>query len=94
MLFKYYDNRNKSRLRKLREKAKTTSKLTDDLKQLAITVSTILNKIDANGQKGGLRAAAKKEYDNLVLTEEDLQKHIASGLKNIIGRAKADRDPL
>ena len=88
MLFKYYDNRNKSRLRKLREKAKTTSKLTNDLKQLAITVSTILNKIDDNGQKGGLRAAQKKEFDNLVLSEDDLKKHIASGIKGLMSKMK------
>ena len=92
MLFKFYDNRNKSRLRKLRQKASITSKLTEDLMQLAISVSTILNKIDDNGQKGGLRAAAAKEFNNLVLSEEDLKKHIASGIKGLMTKLKADRE--
>jgi len=46
-LFNFYDNRNKTRLRKLSRRAAETETQTEDLKKLANSVLSIMNKIIA-----------------------------------------------
>ena len=50
--FKYFDDRNKARLRKLRIKATTTEELTYTLKGLSARVNAILEKIQEKGAAG------------------------------------------
>lgn len=49
-LFAYYDGKNKTRLRKLREKAQETQMQTEDLRKTGSTVLSILRKIAAHGK--------------------------------------------
>jgi len=58
-LFKHYDDRNKTRLRKLRKKATITQNQTDQLLKMANVVNSILAKITQIGSSRG-KAAAKK----------------------------------
>jgi len=50
VLFKYYDNRNKTRLTKLGNKAGITKDLTHSLKETGSSVLSILKKIQSNGK--------------------------------------------
>lgn len=56
-LFKYYDNRSKSRLNKLLTKAGITKDLTQTLKEMGSSVLSILKKIKDKGKLSGLHAA-------------------------------------
>ena len=60
-LFKYYDNRNKSRLHKLNNKAGVTKDLTHSLKELGSSVLSILKKIQTTGTEKGLNDAKNKQ---------------------------------
>ena len=91
-LFKHYDDRNKSRLRKLRTKATTTEELTEELKILATSVLSILSKIDSTGKSGGLRAAQSKNKENLILTEEEIHKQIKKGIQGFFKPPKKEDD--
>lgn len=52
-LFKFYDNKNKTRLRKLYNKAGVTKDLTHSLKELGSSVLSILTKIQMIGTEKG-----------------------------------------
>lgn len=56
-LFKYYDNKNKTRLHKLNNKAGVTKDLTHSLKELGSSVLSILTKIQKTGIKKGKKDA-------------------------------------
>ena len=78
--FKYFDDRNKARLRKLRIKATTTEELTYTLKGLSARVTAILEKIQEKGaaNTGGVRDlhdVKKKsvEYDSEEVKRIKLQ---------------------
>ena len=76
-LFQFYDGKNKTRLRKLRMKAQVTKRLTHDLHQLSLTVSSILKKI---GSMGSLNIYNEQKMEKLVLTETDLRKVLKSAI--------------
>ena len=73
-LFAYYDNRNKTRLRKLREKATVTQQQTEDLRILASSVLSILQKIAHFGQQGSLKKQHTKKVEQLLITKKDIEK--------------------
>jgi hypothetical protein len=48
-LFKFYDNRNKTRLRKLRDKATVSEKLVEELNKLSLQVLSTIKRIQEIG---------------------------------------------
>lgn len=71
-LFKYYDSRNSSRLKKLNNKAGVTKDLTHSLKELGSSVLSILMKIQKTGMEKG-RKYAKKNAKEGEFMEINLQ---------------------
>jgi len=69
-LFKYYDNRNKTRLRKLRDKAKTTVSQTEELRILASRVLSILKKIS---DMGSLKGKHRINTQKVLVTADDIK---------------------
>ena len=67
VLFKYYDNRNKTRLTKLGNKAGITKDLTHSLKENGSSVLSILKKIKETGSE-----YAKRRIDDHKLDRRDL----------------------
>ena len=63
-LFKFYDNRNKTRLRKLRTKATSTEAQTQELLILASTVLSVLKGILAKANMKSLHNKKVAEYGN------------------------------
>jgi len=66
-LFKYYDNRNKTRLNKLKSKASITKDQTHELKELGSTVLSILKKIANVGEANGLKSGK----ENVIQIDRD-----------------------
>lgn len=81
-LFKFYDNRNKSRLRKLQTRAQEvldqTSKLVKETDALQVT----LKKID---KTGSLFKKLVEDQNNLTLTEDDMKSMVKDIVQQRIG---------
>lgn len=67
MLFQFYDDKNKLRLVKLKQKAQLTKKLTKDLQELTNTVLSILKKISS---MNSLNKIHTNKVDNLFISPE------------------------
>ena len=87
MLFKFYDSRNKNRLRKLQTRASTTFQKADDLQKQAGTITSVLKRIDEMGsiqdnynQKRKELTVEPEEFNNLVLSK------IQGGVKKFMGQ--------
>jgi hypothetical protein len=70
VLFGFYDDKNKMRLLKLKEKAMLTKKLTKDLQELTNTILSILYKI---GSMSSLSKIHTKKVDNLFIKPEQVE---------------------
>ena len=62
-LFRYYDNRNKTRLNKLLNKAGITKDLTQTLKEMGSSVLSILKKLRDKGTLRGQHEAAMRDLE-------------------------------
>jgi hypothetical protein len=71
-LFKYYDNKNKTRLHKLNNKAGVTKDLTHSLKELGSSVLSILTKIQNTGIKKGKQDANARYKGDKDMDGNDL----------------------
>ena len=70
MLFKFYDNRNKNRLRKLLTQASRSNTLTETLSKDTAALTSVLKRIDAQGP---LKENLRKKREELLLTAEELE---------------------
>lgn len=68
-LFQYYDNRNKTRLRKLKNKATITENQTNDLRVLANQVLSILRKAISEGLKRSLKPG---NIEKMIMPQEEI----------------------
>jgi hypothetical protein len=69
-LFRYYDSKNNTRLKKLETKASITKDLTHSLKELGSSLLSVLKKINSNGKTLG-KAKWDKQHPRLPDTVEN-----------------------
>lgn len=79
-LFKYYDTRNNTRLKKLGVKATITKELTHTLKELGSSLLSILKKISSTGKEKGTDEYKKQEkrgetYDSIKFDLKDREEN-------------------
>ena len=88
--FKYFDDRNNARLRKLRIKATTTEALTEKLKNLSSTVTQILETIQEKTDEGGggIKVLQRKRTENLSITQEEVQLQLSRGIQNYFDKSR------
>ena len=73
MLFKFYDNRNKNRLRKLQTQADRSHTLTETLQQDSTTLTSVLKRIETQGP---LKESVRRGQQHLVLDADELEGEI------------------
>ena len=70
MLFKFYDNRNKSRLRKLRTRAERNFYQTEELLKQASALQSVLKRID---KMGSIKTDFKEKKTALTMQPEEFK---------------------